>query len=200
MSIPSTATQGISILVEPIDVTTQEGSYVNLSAVIKAQRPTYQWYNQDGKPIENKCENNLLIGPITRKEFGFYRLSILDEFTNQRVLTRWVEIKSATEEIKYNKKQNIQNIQTYTDNKKAPKLIVQPKGGIFRKGDSIDLIAHFENAVYYQWYKDGEKLEGCTGNTLLITNALTANTGTYVLLASNEYNIIKQTQIGVVIN
>ena len=188
---------GISIIVEPIDITAGEGAYVNLSAVVRAPKPSYQWYNQEGRPISNKCENNLLIGPITQKDFGFYRLSILDLITNQRKLTQWVEVKNANSGNMYNQKQSIQ---TYTDNRTMPKLIVQPQGGIFRKGESINLTAHIENASYYQWYKDGTKLDRCTGNVLIITNAVLANTGTYTLLASNEHNLTIQTEVRVLIN
>ena len=188
---------GISILVEPVDVTARLGAYVNISAVIRATKPSYQWYNQEGIFIANKCKSNLFIGPITQKDFGFYRLSILDLITSQRVLTRWVEVKNANSAIRYNKKQSIEQ---YTNNKTTPKLIVQPQGGYFRKGESINLTAHIENARYYQWYKDGTRLDGCTGNTLIITNAVLANTGTYILLASNEYKSTVQTQVRVIIN
>ena len=190
-------TEGISILIEPIDVTAREGSYVNLSAAIKAQKPSYQWYNKEGKPIKDKCENNLFIGPISKTDFGFYRLSIFDEVTNQRLLTRWVEIKNSKQEINHSQKQNIKS---YTYNRTAPKLIVEAKGGVYIKGETINLTAHFENAMYYQWYKDGIMLESCIGNTLLITDAVIANTGTYILLASNEHNLTNQMQVRVVIN
>ena len=159
--------------------------------------PSYQWYNQKGIAIANKCETHLSIGPIAQKDFGFYRLSIIDQITNERVLTRWVEVKQENSRISHNTNQMIQ---PYTDNRTTPQRIIQPQGGIFRKGANINLTAHIENASYYQWYKDGTRLDGCTGNTLIITNAVLANSGTYTLLASNEHNLTIQTQVGVVIN
>ena len=186
----------ISILVEPIDVTTSEGAYVNLSAVIRAHKPTFQWYDKDGKAIENQHQNNLLIGPISHRDFGFYRLSIIDEATKQKTLTRWVEVKNSNPQFD----NQTTNPQTYTENRAPPKVIVQVQSGVFRKGDTVFLTAHFENAGYYQWYKDGMMLEGCTGNTLLITEAVTANTGSYTLLAANEHNLINQTRANIVIN
>ena len=188
---------GISILVEPVDITALEGAYINISAVIRATNPSYQWYNQKGIAIANKCETYLSIGPIAQKDFGFYRLSIIDQITNERVLTRWVEVKQENSRISHNTNQMIQ---PYTDNRTTPQRIIQPQGGIFRKGANINLTAHIENASYYQWYKDGTRLDGCTGNTLIITNAVLANSGTYILLASNEHNLTIQTQVGVVIN
>ena len=83
----------LSIINGPKDVSTQLGSYVYLSALVKANKPSFQWYNRFGQPIPNKNKNTLIIDPIKEEDFGFYRLEIIDLITEQRVLTRWVEIK-----------------------------------------------------------------------------------------------------------
>ena len=151
------------IVIQPSDVSAKLGSYVNISAVVKTSNATYQWYNKDGQPINKQNKSNLLIGPITEGDYGFYRLSILDLYSREIVLTRWAEIKDTT-----------------------PRLLHRPQDGIFKKGETIRLTAHFENGKYYQWYQNGRRIEGCTGNTLIIENAIIENTGAFSLVVANE--------------
>ena len=70
----------------------------------------------------------------------------------------------------------------------TPVLLIQPEGGAYSRGSRITLTAHFENATHYQWYKDGVKLEGCVGNTLVINNANLGNTGNYDIYAFNCFD------------
>ena len=83
---------GIKMITQPVDVTARLGGYVTLSAVVKTCQPNYQWYQgRDALPHKNK--NYLEIGPVNQCDYGFYRLSILDEVTNQQTSTKWVQVK-----------------------------------------------------------------------------------------------------------
>lgn len=83
---------GIKIITQPVDVTARLGEYVSLSAVVKTCQPNYQWFQgRDAMPHMNK--SYLEIGPVNESDYGLYRLSILDEVTNQNIFTRWVRIK-----------------------------------------------------------------------------------------------------------
>eukprot|EP00800_Vazella_pourtalesii_P023656 TRINITY_DN96_c0_g1_i1.p1 TRINITY_DN96_c0_g1~~TRINITY_DN96_c0_g1_i1.p1 ORF type:complete len:186 (-),score=30.49 TRINITY_DN96_c0_g1_i1:213-770(-) len=158
-----TSQTSITIIIQPSDVSAKIGSLVNISAVVKSCNPTYQWYDKDGQPILNQNKSNLLIGPITESDYGFYRLSIFDLISREIVLTRWAEVKDIT-----------------------PRLIQRPQDGEYKKGETIRLTGHFENARYYQWYQNGRRIEGCTGNTLIIEDAISENTGLFSLVAANE--------------
>ena len=158
-----TSQTSITIIIQPSDVSAKIGSLVNISAVVKSCNPTYQWYDKDGQPILNQNKSNLLIGPITESDYGFYRLSIFDLISREIVLTRWAEVKDIT-----------------------PRLIQRPQDGEYKKGETIRLTGHFENARYYQWYQNGVIIEGCTGNTLIIENATSENTRLFSLVVANE--------------
>ena len=166
--------QKITIVSEPIDVTTELGSYVNLSAKIIASNPYFQWYNVYGQQIPNKNHSNIFIGPLKQEDFGFYRLEVINTLTGEKALTRWVEIK----------------IQV-----RAKPRILQEICCICLSEKTALLSAYFENASSYQWYKDGRRLTGCTGNNLEIHNT-DWSTGVYVLGATNPYSGIMETTSG----
>ena len=79
------------------------------------------------------------------------------------------------------------NVQEYYS--QAPDQISRQRvcnGGMSKKGGTIRLTAHFENAKYHQWYQNGIRIEGCTGNTLIIEDAILENTGLFSLVVANE--------------
>ena len=182
----------LSIKIQPFDVATKIGAYINLSAVVQSPQPSYQWYNQSGQRIPNKNQSNLLISPVKESDFGFYKLEIVDLITNQRALTRWVEIKNANP-IYFDRKPE----QT---NGMPPQLLAQHQGGLYQKGSTVELTGHFENATAYQWFKDGMELSGCTGNSLKIVDSHLYNTGNYILRASNSYGSITTQHIQVTVH
>ena len=207
----------ITILTEPIDVIARIGSYVNFCTKVEANKPTYQWYDKYGNQIPRMCRSNLTIGPIKEEDFGFYRLEIRDGKISQTVLTRWAELKKAQPRVTQSDMNEYQQVEPslirteplpqsspvqekrkiHTEylpqhqlEQLTPVLLIQPEGGAYSRGSRITLTAHFENATHYQWYKDGVKLEGCVGNTLVINNANLGNTGDYDLYASNHFGSI----------
>ena len=215
----------ITILAEPNDVEGQIGSYVNLSARVEANNPTYQWYDKYGAQMPRMCRSNLTIGPIKEEDFGFYRMEVRDGLTNQAVLTRWAELKKAqpreiqsdmneyqqvepslirteplpqSSPVQEKRKIHTEYLPQHQLEQLTPVLLIQPEGGAYSRGSRITLTAHFENATHYQWCKDGVKLEGCVGNTLVINNANLENTGDYDLYASNHFGSI-YSRTGVVI-
>ena len=162
-----------AILVQPVDIECQIGDTVNISAVVRSPNPSFQWYNTYGKPLPMQTKPNLRISPVKMGDLGFYRLEIVDGVTQERALTRWVEIK----------KRKITKLQDRTS---KPILVSSSLGGSYRVGGTFKLTVCFDNATAYQWYKDGNRLEGCTGNILTVHNANVSNTGVYVLGAMNS--------------
>ena len=178
-NIPSIS-NSFQILVQPVDITCSLGNSVNLSAVVNSYNPSYQWYDRFGKPINMQTNSNLFLRSVRNEDFGFYTLEIVDLTTREKVLTRWVEIKRnviGTETIK--------TPQTTTS---KPILLSSSPGGSYRIGSTLTLNACFRNATAYQWYKDGDRLEGCTGNSITIHNANVYNSGQYMLAALNGTN------------
>ena len=190
---------GITIIAEPVDVVGSINLYINISAKVKAEKPIFQWFNKYGTPILNQCKGNITIGPISDDDFGFYRLQITDEKSNETKLTRWAELKEFQKpEFKLQYPFQPQGQRSdYIQPELEPKVLTEPIGGAFKKGERITLLAHFENARDYQWYKDGVKLAGCNGNTLIINNAYPMNAGEFELVAKNgsTFRSVKTTVI-----
>ena len=118
----------IKILKEPADAIGKINSYVNFSALIQVNNPTFQWFNQKGEQMRGKCRSNLPIGPIKEKDFGFYRLEIMDGVTKEAKLSRWVELKKSVPK-------NIQH-QYYRQETPKPKLVWQTEGRSYVLGSS----------------------------------------------------------------
>ena len=165
----------ITIMLEPFDIEGGIGRFINFSAIAEANKPSYQWFDKNGEPIQRRCQSNLTIGPIKEEDFGFYQLKIKDELTKQTVITRWTELKRETpkEHIKYNylyQRSSVQNQASKFSDKKIyyqqqlrlqqeqqeqliPKLRIEPEGGgAYLLRSKIELIAHFENATHYRWF------------------------------------------------
>ena len=176
----------LTILQEPNDITTSIGTYISLCTIVYSQSPSFQWYDESGKPIPNENEKDLFIGPVKREHFGFYKLEIVDKVTGERKYTRWTEIKELEK-----------NRVNYGHSK--PNLVVSPVGGIHEKGSTIHLFGAFDNVLEYQWYKDGEMLEGCRGNNLIISGCISENSGRYVLIAGNLGGIETTEEIDIII-
>ena len=167
----------IKILKEPADAIGKINSYVNFSALVEVNNPTFQWFNQKGEQMRGKCRSNLPIGPVKEEDFGFYRLEITDGVTKEAKLSRWVELKKSVPK-------TIQH-QHYRQEILKPKLVGQTEGRSYVLGSTIIIGAQFENATTYQWFKDGTRLDGCTGTQLQISNATWENRGNYTLVAAN---------------
>ena len=168
----------IKIQSQPVDIAARVGAHVKLSADAKALHLSFQWYNGQGLPIPLEKKNYLSFAPVKKEDFGFYRLEILDRVTEEKALTRWAELKQP--ELFVAPFVTPINVTVY-----KPKLLTDLSGGTYKKGDTITLTAFFDKATAYQWYKDGEKLKGCKGNNLVISNANMSNNGVYVLSATN---------------
>ena len=172
---------------EPVDIECQIGDSISISAVVKSPNPSFQWYDTYGKPLPTQNRSNLFFNSVMSKDFGFYRLEIVDGVTQERALTRWVQIKKRTK---------------LQDRTSKPILVSSSLGGSYRVGGTFELTVCFDNATAYQWYKDGNRLEGCTGNILTVHNANVSNTGVYVLGAMNSSCglIVNTDPIKIVIN
>ena len=166
------AVWSIAILSEPVDLSVSVGTYASFSAAVKSPDPSFQWFDSRGRPVPLGNSNSLSFSPVKPADFGFYRLEILNKLTEEKTLTRWVELKNPLFPIIL--------LKSY-----KPILDSSSQGGYYRRGSTFTLTAHLRNASGYQWYKDGEILGGCNGNNLTISNANLSNDGMYVLAATN---------------
>lgn len=171
----------IQIISQPTDVETSVGFHITISANVETElAPQFQWYDEKGRRILAKCQNSLTLGPMRERDFGFYRLLVGNGSTDETVLTRWVEVRKSHFNNRIPQHGHLQA------NRSELRVVEPLKGGCFRQGWNISQTAHFENATYYQWYKDGVELKGCIGNTLHIRNVNSGNSGLYALQASNS--------------
>ena len=156
----------IEILVEPNDTTAAIGSNVNLSAVVRSPQPSFQWYDKNGEKVPMGIDSKLSIGCVRAEDFGFYRLEILDTVVNEKVLTRWVELKS-----------NIAPQQPQQDIGMSQRLVIHQITILSLPGGPMDISSN-------QSPSPDIMLHISNGNTLIFTNW--PNTIVYLMIISPE--------------
>ncbi|HZZ59459.1 MAG TPA: immunoglobulin domain-containing protein [Opitutaceae bacterium] len=70
-----------------------------------------------------------------------------------------------------------------------PLFEFDPVSQVMTAGGSYELTASAAGAVpmYYQWYLDGSPIPGGISSAYYISNATSANAGTYTVVATNAY-------------
>lgn len=71
----------------------------------------------------------------------------------------------------------------------AAELTVVVPDAIAVVGESVTLVANSDGVspFRYQWKKNGEPIEGVTGDTLIINSAQVTDAATYVCVVANDY-------------
>jgi hypothetical protein len=63
-------------------------------------------------------------------------------------------------------------------------IVTQPVGGDVCEGENIILIASASGLSTFEWFRDGELLDGFTSPFLFIASATVADSGAYVVRAN----------------
>lgn len=158
---------------QPADVETCEGEVISLTvdaATASGLTIMYQWY-KDGTPlsddelISGTMSNELTINNSTIDNSGEYTVRV------------WLE-GGAAEVVSNSADVNV---------KLAPIFVLQPRDVSPEVGNGweLEVLAEGEN-ISYQWYKDGEIIDGATGVTYGNASATEADAGVYTCVATNE--------------
>jgi len=155
-----------SISSQPSSSTSFDGETVILSVGASGQGPfAYQWM-KNGEDIEGATSDTLTISTASSSDGGDYAVTVTSQ-TGSTVS----DVASLS-------------IQTLPE---APAFVEQPLGDIVLKGGiaTLDARAVSNSVIDYQWYFNGEVLDGETGSVLSIAPANTEHEGTYHVVATS---------------
>ena len=145
-----------TITTQPNNQTVCEGNSVNFSVVANATAPVYQW-KHDGNDISGANSDTYTISNVTMADAGNYTCVITDSCGN--VITS--------------------NPATLTVNP-AVSITTQPAGGNVCTGNSYTFsITATGSNLTYQWYLNGNAINGATSSDYTINNVTTASAGDY---------------------
>ena len=152
----------IRITKQPESQTINEGSTVTFSVTVTGTDPQYQWY-KDEKIIRKATDSIYTILHTKNKDVGKYKVKIHNSIG---------KVFSEEADLKVNEKSRITE---------------QPKSQTVKEGDTVTFsVTVIGTDPQYQWYKDGEAIEGAIGSEYIIEEVISENAGTYSVRVSNE--------------
>jgi hypothetical protein len=149
---------------QPIDAPARAGEYVTLYAEADgAPEPEYQWHF-NGEPLPGETFTYLTIPDIPPSRAGLYTMTA----SNASGIA-------------------VSRVATVTVRLEAPAFVQQPFGRTLLWGESLSLYASATGGPppTYQWLFNGAPLPGSTNQNLYYQFATPAQSGNYVLVASN---------------
>ena len=140
---------------------------VSFKVVANETGVNYQWqYSADNSKwidIDGVTSSEFTIDSISSENFGYYRCVMSGKMYN----TKYSSV-------------------AHIESKPAPSITTQPEEiGIFANNDgSLSVVATGEELTY-QWYFNGEAIEGATESTLSFENIQTGKAGSYYCVITN---------------
>jgi len=155
-----------AISAHPSSTTTYDGEPIALSVETSGQGPfSYQWM-KDGENILGATSSTLTVSTATASDDGDYTVAVMSQTGS--VVSDVASL-------------SIQNLPD------APAFVDQPLGDIVLKGGvaTLDGRAVSKSSIDYQWYFNGDVLEGETRSVLSISPANAEDEGTYYVVATS---------------
>jgi hypothetical protein len=81
----------------------------------------------------------------------------------------------------------------------VPMIIEQPLGGIFCSGDSHMLFVFVGDTAYYQWYKDGMKIQGADQKYIRMDSLTYLNEGNYTCSITDAYGTVQSGTVMIIV-
>jgi len=145
-------------------VTLAYGESVELSVTANGDEPlTYQW-SKDSSAIDGATNKSLTLDSVSSSEAGDYTVVVTNAGGQAESDVVTVTV--------------IQPVA----------IVTQPEGSSVILGDAVTLKVVVEGVgpISYNWYHDGELVEGGTESTLRLANVQAADAGGYNVIASNQ--------------
>jgi len=169
--------EAVNIIKQPVPTTLCEGGEGVLFVSVSGVNLVYQW-KKNGKVIENSDNDTLFFDNVSKKDEGFYSVSISGECTQ--------EINSSSVSLV------VSPLAEITEQPSAQEVI---------EGANVEfsVTAAGEN-LKYQWKKDGTNLSGKTSSKLVISNVKLADAGSYVCEITNSCGKISTDSVSLKVN
>ena len=165
-----------SIVTQPTDFEVWPDSNGNLSVSATGDRLTYQWYF-NGEAIEGATSATLSFENIQTKSCGEYYCVITNPVGSVQTNTVVVSVKP------------------------APSITTQPeKLGIFMNTNGSLSVSATGEELTYQWYFNGEAIEGATEACLSFENIQTDKAGSYYCVITNPTGSVQSSSADVVVH
>tara|TARA_B100000212_G_scaffold293465_1_gene235750 strand:- start:3287 stop:6193 length:2907 start_codon:yes stop_codon:yes gene_type:complete len=155
-----------AISAHPSSTATYDGEPIALYVETSGQGPfTYQWM-KDGEDILGATSSTLTISTATASDDGDYTVAVMSQTGS--VVSDVASL-------------SVQNLPD------TPAFVDQPLGDVVLKGGvaTLDSRAVSNSSIEYQWYFNGDILEGETRSVLSISPANTEDEGTYYVVATS---------------
>ncbi len=167
---------------QPADRSIVEGEATTFSAgnVSGSVPLTYQWF-KDGAAIDGATGPTLTIPMVLVTDAGGYRVEI-GNATGIKVTSRTAQLSTTATPVSF-----VSNAEP------VDRSILQGESTTF----SVNVAG--SPTLHYQWLKNGQPIDGATGESYAIDNAVLADAGQYAVTVSNRVNAVtsRAAQLGV---
>lgn len=157
---------GPTIIEHPVSAVVEAGEHATFSVIAEGTEPlSYQWY-KGGEPIDAAVESEYTIKAATPNDEGIYTVRVSNQFG---------EVTSNPARL------------VVRDIVPAPVIITQPQTLIVGIGSAATfaVVAEGEDLTY-QWFLNGEEIDGATQPVYALAATSSADSGTYTVMVSNE--------------
>ena len=154
---------------------------VSFKVVANETGVNYQWqYSADNSEwidIDGATSSEFTIDSISSEKVGYYRCVMSGEIYN----TKYSSV-------------------AHIESKPAPSITTQPEEiGIFTNNDGSLSVSATGESLTFQWYFNGEAIEGATNATLSFENIQADKSGEYYCVITNPAGSVKSEVVSVVV-
>ncbi|MBO4545630.1 MAG: immunoglobulin domain-containing protein [Verrucomicrobia bacterium] len=152
-----------TISTQPKSQTVTEGNDVTFTVTANGSELSYQWY-MDGSPINGATSASYKLTNVRPSYAGNYTVKVSNSAGS---------VTSSAAKL--------------TVNLKKPTISTQPKSQTVTEGDYVTLtVTASGSELSYQWYKDGNLINGATSASYKITNVIPSHAGSYTVTVNNS--------------
>ncbi|XP_071964353.1 mucosa-associated lymphoid tissue lymphoma translocation protein 1-like [Antedon mediterranea] len=168
----------LEVLKHPSSVKASVGNSICFECEVECQiAPRYQWYciksNLSPIVIPEKTESKLIFKQVTLEDRGGYRCKI--ESGREKVWTNFAELEVVP--------------RNYYNTESELPVIVRPPVSEYIKDNEPYVLAceaYGKGPLFYQWYKDGDKIPDATGSEYRIESMKPSHYGIYMCVVCNQ--------------
>lgn len=168
------------IVLEPSNATALAGSTAAFQAETRGSDALWhQWYFE-GQPLPGANSPTLVLDNVGMEHAGYYTLIVTNAYGSDTSLPVSLTVETSV----------------------SPAIVLQPYGDEIYPGQYfvLSVAAIGEKPLQYQWYKDGEALEGATQRLIRFSEFQASDSGRYQVSVSNEWGTVSSLKVTLSLN